>query len=114
MKIQVVQDLLTFSNTSFLKEQRISNVESGLTLFPLKEEPTTQTPLKIAHITTRYFPPIVLELGLWMESERMLHPVINQIGVDTQNEVVKEEKRQRIDNAPYGKICKSYWLYLTI
>jgi hypothetical protein len=27
-----------------------------------------------------------------MESERMLHPVINQIGVDTQNEVVKEEK----------------------
>jgi len=45
-----------------------------------------------------------LELALWMESERMLHPVINKIGVDTQNEVVKEEKRQRIDNAPYGKI----------
>jgi hypothetical protein len=30
------------------------------------------------------------ELGLWMEAERMLHPVINQIGVDTQNEVVKK------------------------
>ncbi|MHA7056628.1 M16 family metallopeptidase [Aquimarina sp. M1] len=45
-----------------------------------------------------------VELALWMESERMLHPVINKIGVDTQNEVVKEEKRQRIDNAPYGKI----------
>ena len=39
-----------------------------------------------------------------MESERMLHPIINQIGVDTQNEVVKEEKRQRIDNAPYGAL----------
>ncbi len=50
------------------------------------------------------FPSNNLELGLWMESERMLHPVINKIGVDTQNEVVKEEKRQRIDNAPYGKI----------
>jgi predicted Zn-dependent peptidase len=50
------------------------------------------------------FPSNSLELGLWMESERLLHPVINQIGVDTQNEVVKEEKRQRIDNAPYGKI----------
>ena len=50
------------------------------------------------------FPSNNLELALWMESERMLHPVINQIGVDTQNEVVKEEKRQRIDNAPYGKI----------
>ncbi len=44
-----------------------------------------------------------LELGLWMESERLLHPVINQIGVDTQNEVVKEEKRLRYDNSPYGQ-----------
>lgn len=50
------------------------------------------------------FPSNNLELGLWMESERMLHPVINQIGVDTQNEVVKEEKRNRMDNQPYGNI----------
>lgn len=50
------------------------------------------------------FPSNNLEMGLWMESERMLHPKIEQIGVDTQNEVVKEEKRQRIDNAPYGAI----------
>ncbi|MDO9262309.1 MAG: pitrilysin family protein [Flavobacteriaceae bacterium] len=49
------------------------------------------------------FPSNSLELGLWMESERLLHPVINQIGVDTQNEVVKEEKRLRVDNAPYGQ-----------
>jgi len=48
------------------------------------------------------FPSNSLELGLWMEAERMLHPVINQIGVDTQNEVVKEEKRLRVDNSPYG------------
>jgi zinc protease len=39
-----------------------------------------------------------------MESERILHPVINQIGVDTQNEVVKEEKRLRVDNQPYGNL----------
>ncbi len=50
------------------------------------------------------FPSNQLELGLWLESERMLHPVIDQQGVDTQNEVVKEEKRLRIDNAPYGNI----------
>jgi zinc protease len=50
------------------------------------------------------FPSNKLEVGLWMESERMLHPKIEKIGVDTQNEVVKEEKRQRIDNSPYGKI----------
>lgn len=52
------------------------------------------------------FPSNNLELGLWMESERMLHPVINQDGVDTQNEVVKEEKRLRVDNQPYGRILE--------
>lgn len=53
------------------------------------------------------FPSNSLKLGLWMESERLMHPVINQIGVDTQNEVVKEEKRLRIDNQPYGNILKA-------
>ncbi len=50
------------------------------------------------------FPSNSLELGLWMESERMMHPIINKIGVDTQNEVVKEEKRLRVDNQPYGSL----------
>jgi predicted Zn-dependent peptidase len=50
------------------------------------------------------FPSNSLELGLWMESERLMHPVINQIGVNTQNEVVKEEKRLRVDNSPYGNL----------
>ncbi|MDG4716136.1 M16 family metallopeptidase [Winogradskyella marincola] len=50
------------------------------------------------------FPSNSVELGLWMESERLLHPVINQVGVDTQNEVVKEEKRLRVDNQPYGNL----------
>ena len=48
------------------------------------------------------FPSNNEQLGLWMEAERLRHPVINQIGVDTQREVVKEEKRLRIDNQPYG------------
>jgi predicted Zn-dependent peptidase len=43
-----------------------------------------------------------LELGLWLESERMMHAKIEQIGVNTQREVVKEEKRERMDNRPYG------------
>lgn len=50
------------------------------------------------------FPSNSVEVGLWMESERLMHPIINQIGVDTQNEVVKEEKRLRVDNQPYGNI----------
>ncbi len=53
------------------------------------------------------FPSNNLELGLWLESERMLHPIINQIGVDTQNEVVKEEKRLRVDNQPYGRFLEN-------
>ncbi len=52
------------------------------------------------------FPSNSLQLGLWMESERMMHPVINQIGVDTQNEVVKEEKRKSYDNRPYGQLIQ--------
>lgn len=43
-----------------------------------------------------------LELGLWLESERLLHAKVEQIGIETQREVVKEEKRQRVDNQPYG------------
>ncbi|WP_434979777.1 M16 family metallopeptidase [Daejeonia sp. YH14] len=50
------------------------------------------------------FPSNNEKLGLWMEAERMRHAVINQIGVDTQREVVKEEKRMRMDNQPYGNL----------
>jgi len=45
-----------------------------------------------------------LELGLWLESERMLHAKVEIQGIETQREVVKEEKRQRIDNQPYGNL----------
>lgn len=48
------------------------------------------------------FPSNSLEVGLWLESERMLHPIIGQVGVDTQKEVVQEERRLRVDNSPYG------------
>jgi len=43
-----------------------------------------------------------LELGLWMESERMLHAKVDIEGVEIQREVVKEERRQRTENQPYG------------
>lgn len=47
-----------------------------------------------------------LALGLWLESERMLHAKVEQIGIETQRQVVKEERRQRIDNQPYGKLLE--------
>ncbi|HLU94336.1 MAG TPA: pitrilysin family protein, partial [Membranihabitans sp.] len=37
-----------------------------------------------------------------LESERMMHAKIDSKGIETQREVVKEEKRQRVDNQPYG------------
>lgn len=52
------------------------------------------------------FPSNKLELGLWLESERMLHPVIGEEGVETQNEVVKEERRRSYDNRPYGNLLQ--------
>jgi predicted Zn-dependent peptidase len=47
-----------------------------------------------------------LELGLWLESERMLHAKVDQKGIETQREVVNEERRQSVDNRPYGSILE--------
>ena len=45
-----------------------------------------------------------LKLGLWLESERMLHARVDSIGIATQKKVVSEEKKQRYDNTPYGSL----------
>ncbi|MEL6863760.1 MAG: pitrilysin family protein [Bacteroidota bacterium] len=47
-----------------------------------------------------------LGIGLWLESERMLHAKVEQVGIETQRQVVKEERRQRIDNRPYGSVLE--------
>lgn len=48
------------------------------------------------------FPSNQLELGLWLESERMLHAKVENKGIEVQREVVKEERRLRVDNPPYS------------
>lgn len=45
-----------------------------------------------------------LELALWIESERMMHARVEDIGVETQRSVVKEERRVRYENTPYGSL----------
>lgn len=58
---------------------------------------------------TYYFenlPSNQLELGLYMESERMLHLKIDSVGVETQRKVVKEERKQSLDNRPYGTLIE--------
>ncbi|HEX7118453.1 MAG TPA: pitrilysin family protein [Longimicrobiales bacterium] len=56
---------------------------------------------------TNYFetlPAHYLELGLWLESDRMgwLLPAMTQQKLDNQRDVVKNERRWRVDNQPYG------------
>ncbi|NBC82613.1 MAG: insulinase family protein [Bacteroidetes bacterium] len=54
--------------------------------------------------TTYYevLPSNQLKLALWLESERLLHLKIDSIGIETQRKVVKEERKQRYENQPYG------------
>ncbi len=47
-----------------------------------------------------------LELGLWLESERMLHARVDSIGIATQKQVVIEEKKERTENTPYGDLLE--------
>lgn len=49
-----------------------------------------------------------LDLALWLEADRMgtLLEALTQENLDTQREVVKEEKRQRYDNVPYGDVME--------
>jgi zinc protease len=67
---------------------------------------------------TNYFevvPSNELELALYLESDRMgyLLPAMTQEKLDNQRDVVKNERRQRVDNVPYGtaweKISKAMY-----
>jgi predicted Zn-dependent peptidase len=56
---------------------------------------------------TNYFETIpsgALELSLWLEADRMatLLAALDQANLDNQRDVVKNERRQRYDNQPYG------------
>lgn len=45
-----------------------------------------------------------LDLALWLEADRVASLTVDQKNLDTQIQVVKEEKRQRYDNQPYGDL----------
>ncbi|MGH7482421.1 MAG: M16 family metallopeptidase [Longimicrobiales bacterium] len=56
---------------------------------------------------TNYYetlPAHYLDLGLWLEADRMgwLLPAMTQAKLDNQRDVVKNERRWRVDNQPYG------------
>jgi predicted Zn-dependent peptidase len=79
------------NNEHFRYVQSVGGVLNGTTFFD----------------RTNYFetlPSNYLALGLWLESDRMgfYLPALTQEKLDIQREVVKEERRQRYDNVPYG------------
>ncbi len=79
------------NNEHFRYVQSVGGVLNGTTFFD----------------RTNYFetlPSNYLALGLWLESDRMgfFLPALTHEKLDIQREVVKEERRQRYDNVPYG------------
>jgi predicted Zn-dependent peptidase len=79
------------NNEHFRYVQSVGGVLNGTTFFD----------------RTNYYetlPSNYLALALWLESDRMgfFLPALTQEKLDIQREVVKEERRQRYDNVPYG------------
>ena len=79
------------NNEHFRYVQSVGGVLNGTTFFD----------------RTNYFetlPSNYLALGLWLESDRLgfFLPALTKEKLDIQREVVKEERRQRYDNVPYG------------
>ena len=48
-----------------------------------------------------------LDMVLFLEADRMRSPAINRENVDNQREAVKEERRLRVDNQPYGRTSET-------
>ncbi len=48
-----------------------------------------------------------LELGLFLEADRMRSLVITQANLDNQRNAVQEERRLGVDNAPYGRTSEA-------
>ncbi len=80
------------TNDHFRHLQRIGGVANGSTWYD----------------RTNYYetvPAHELDLALWLESDRMgfLLPALDQAKLDNQRDVVMNERRQRVDNQPYGR-----------
>jgi zinc protease len=80
------------ANDHFRLVQQVGGITNGSTSF----DRTTYYETLPAHC---------LELGLWLESDRMGYflPTLNGDKLETQRSIVVNERLQRVDNQPYGK-----------
>jgi zinc protease len=70
-----------------------------------------------SHDTTQYYevvPSNFLERALWLEADRMggLLPALSEAKLENQRSVVKNERLQRIDNQPYGRVSEELFSLL--
>ncbi len=55
------------------------------------------------------FPSNYLERGLWLEADRMGSLKVDEANFQSEREVVKEERRVRVDNPPYGHVTEDLY-----
>src|SRR5262249_6876045 len=53
-------------------------------------------------VSRQTFPANQIDLGLFLEADRMKSLAITPANLENQRQTVKEERRQRYDNQPYG------------
>src|SRR6185503_14330312 len=61
---------------------------------------------------TQYFeslPANQIDLGLFIEADRMRSLAVTAANLENQRETVKEERRQRVDNQPYGRTFEAVY-----
>ena len=72
---------------------------------------STARPISIAPTTSRRVPSNQLELALWLESDRMgyLLDKLDQSALANQQDVVRNERRQSVENRPYGIVDEAVY-----
>lgn len=82
------------------------NIPRGMFSRYVEEAGGTLNAFTSSDVTYYYvmLPSNQLELGLWLESERLMHAKVDSIGIVTQKGVVTEEMKQSRDNRPYGRL----------
>jgi zinc protease len=94
--------------------QGSANVDDDRHIALLEEIGATDLNATTNFDRTNYFqtvPSNHLETALWLESDRMgfLLPALTAAKLETQKDVVKNERRQRVETAPYGLANERLW-----
>lgn len=94
-----------FEHLMFCGSANVANSEH----LPLVQNLGGQANATTSFDRTNYFETVPVgatELMVWLEADRLRSLDVSQVNLDTQRDVVKEEKRQTYDNRPYGDMLE--------